>query len=131
MSKILWVSNYEPLPAQLAELRSLYGKDVEIVRDATKYKRAEDIILKYRESGATDLYVMAPLSRLHHLCAQGVHPLYSIMVEVPEPSDSDLKKKEAFWKFVGFYRLLKLELRLRPAKEDMLGPEGRGTLILK
>lgn len=130
MKKILWVSNHPPLPAQLTELRSLYGDDVEIIEDTTKYKKAEDILLRYRKSEATDLHVVAPLSRLHHLCAKGIHPLYSVMVEMPNSDGADLKKKETWWKFDGFYRLIKLELRLKPVKEDTLGPDGQGSRLV-
>jgi hypothetical protein len=83
MSVIAWFSRHAPVPSQLAELRRIYGPDVEVRVDARPFGDAADIAQRFRGSGATEMVVVAPLSVISALVDRGIRPLWAEMEQVP------------------------------------------------
>jgi hypothetical protein len=83
MPVIAWFSRHAPVPSQLAELRRIYGPDVEVRQDLRPFGTADDIVERYRASGAVDMVAVAPLSVISALVDRGLRPLWAEMEEVP------------------------------------------------
>jgi hypothetical protein len=83
--KVYWLSRHEPLPSQVAELRRLFGEDVVIEQDPKPFDSVDDILNRFRQSGADELLVVAPLSVIAQLVQRGVKPLWAEMEQVTDP----------------------------------------------
>lgn len=89
MTRILWLSRHDPLPSQEAALRSLFGADMQIVRDARLQRLVGDapaLAEQIRRAGCDEFVIVAPLSIIAVLVDQGLRPLWAEMERVP-PDD--------------------------------------------
>lgn len=68
--KIAWVSRHEPLPAQIQELKRLFGS-CEIVRLPKTFQDARELLSDVRSTGASTAVVVAPLSMIEVLLREG------------------------------------------------------------
>lgn len=84
VKKIYWVSRHEPLPAQRRELEKVFGPGVEIVADPRPFSSAEEIVSRFREVGAEEMVIVAPLNVIQRLTELGLRPLLAEM-EAIEP----------------------------------------------
>jgi len=110
--RIAWYSRHAPLPSQVAELERLAGGPVEVLNEGRMFGPAEDLALRYRQSGCDDLVVVAPLSVIAVLCQQGLHPLWAEMgrvsadrAEVTMPG-----RPPRHFRFRGFRRIRELRM---------------------
>jgi hypothetical protein len=74
--KVGWLSRHPPLPAQINELRRLFGH-VELAWDARTFGAVTELrerVLRYDE-----VVIVAPLSMLAKLTETGIHPLWAHM----------------------------------------------------
>ena len=116
MKKIIWYSQHEPLSNQIAELKRLFG-EVEIDHQGRQMDDVNKIINYFRQSGAIEIVVVAPLSVIGKICESGIKPLWAEMAEV-DPSDADLviqKRRggrlvDVGYKFIRFRRVIRLNL---------------------
>lgn len=121
--KIYWVSRYEPLPAQINELKRLFGADVELVIDPSSFDDAVDILERYKASGADELMVVAPLMVIQRLTDLGIKPLCSEMQSISRFTDpnTDVAANGRFYRFIGFKRFQELRMirtELEPLTEE-------------
>lgn len=80
MASILWISRFDPNTAEVEGLKRLYGGDVRVV--STQEDNAQQMVRLYRNGGYDDLVVVAPSVTLHHVCSEGVQPLWSEMDQI-------------------------------------------------
>jgi hypothetical protein len=117
MTTILWLSRHEPLPAQIAALRRLFGQDVEVRVDPRVYVNAEEVARRF---GAIpkprELVFVGPISVLQHLCQSGMRPLWAQMETTAprgplDPSrEVDLSSTRRA-RFVKFLRVVGVEIQ--------------------
>ncbi|MFA6131985.1 MAG: hypothetical protein WC702_02880 [Patescibacteria group bacterium] len=88
--RILWMSQHEPLPSQLAALAAMFGTDVVVEKDPRPFDSAEIIVRRFRSGGFDDLVVVAPLSVIDHLVRNGVKPLWAEMVETRDRREAEI-----------------------------------------
>lgn len=105
--KIMWFSRHEPIPKQIAELERLFG-DVEVVQDPNPFSGADDVVRRFRESGADEMVIVAPLTVIDQITKQGIQPLYAEMRLVEEgPYDVDVNgRKFVFERFTRIKRVI-------------------------
>ncbi|RLF98636.1 hypothetical protein DRN58_06555 [Thermococci archaeon] len=65
--KIAWVSRHDPLPAQVKELKRLFGENVVIVQYKRTFRDAKEIIEELKKFDLKIAVVVAPLSMIAHL----------------------------------------------------------------
>ena len=102
--KVVWFSRHRPLPSQLRELRRLFGEDVEVIPDANPFASADDVVARFRQSGATEIVVVAPLSVLAKLTERGLRPLWAEMESV-RPEEAELRGAGRYYRFRRFRRV--------------------------
>ena len=109
---ILWLSRHTPTVRQLAELERLYpGHDLKI--DKRSFDSADDIVTRYKDSGATDMVVVAPLSFVRELVRRGLHPLWAEMRQVTRGSpQAETSNNGRSYRFVKFNRIRSIEVKL-------------------
>jgi len=125
-AKILWISRHEPLASQQAELKRLFGEDVDIRIDGNPFRDASDIQARMRETNADAVVCVAPISVLKKLTEHGILPLVAEMAIVPKGdpraeveangSGGRAGRKTRYYRFVRFQRLTGVEMRY----EDVL-----------
>jgi hypothetical protein len=93
MKKVYWLSRHAPLPSQIAELRRLFGEDVVIEQDPQPFESVDDILARFRRSGADELLVVAPLSVIAQLVQRGIKPLWAEMEQVTDPRIAGIEIK--------------------------------------
>lgn len=109
---IYWASRHAPLPSQLEALKKLYGEEVKVIQDPRPFASAEEIVERYRESGANDIVVVAPLSVLARLTELGVKPLYAQMSLV-SPEKAEVVVNGRGYRFEKFLRIERVEIVFR------------------
>lgn len=109
MKKVIWFSRHPVLPTQVAELKRLFGDDVQIVTDPRPFDSAEDIVRRFRAAGGDEMVVVAPLSVLGRLCDLGIKPLWAEMEQVP-PEQAEVTAAGRHYRFVRFRRVKRLVL---------------------
>lgn len=109
MKKILWLSQHQPFPRQVAELRWLFG-DVEVRQDVNSFSSAEEIICRVREGGYDEVVVVAPLSVVAKLCELGLRPLWAEMEQTQSRRDAEVSARGRFYRFVKFRRIKAVRL---------------------
>jgi len=121
------VSRHEPIPSQLAALRSLFGASVRVDRSINSFENADQIIERYsRLSQPSEMVIVAPLSVCLKLIERGVKPLWPDMEEVPydDPAAEvqtagsgfrETGRAGAAYRFIRFRRLVGIEMNF----EDM------------
>ncbi len=75
---VLWVSRHRPLTVQVEALRKLYGPDVWVKRDPHPFANVDEVIDRFKRSGAIDMVIVAPLSVIHQLVQRGIKPLHAV-----------------------------------------------------
>ena len=111
MIRIYWLSRHHPLPAQLDELRRVFGDDTQVVEDNRPFGNATDMLARYERSGCSEMVVVLPESILRRLVDLGIRPLRAKMVEVPALTDANRETvaKSQVWRFVEFERVVRYE----------------------
>lgn len=107
--RIIWFSRHNPLPSQIAELKKIFGDDVEIVQDPEPFSSAEDVVERFLKSGAYEMVIVAPLSVIGKICEYGIKPLWAEMQQV-DPSEAEVIVSGRGYKFVRFRRVKRLNL---------------------
>jgi hypothetical protein len=85
------------------------GGDVEIITDPKPFATADDIIRRFRASGAIEMVVVAPLSVIGVICDRGLRPLWAEM-EVVSKKDAEVVASGRGYKFIRFRRVKRLVL---------------------
>jgi len=116
VTTIVWVSRHAPLPAQIRALRERFGENARIIVDPRPFSSAEEIVQRFREVNGDEMVVVAPLSVIAALCAQGIRPLYARMVPIPavEDPDTDCWASGRAYRFVQFERISEVRLVTEP-----------------
>lgn len=116
MKKVIWYSQHQPIPAQIAELKRLFG-DIAIDHQGKAFDDVNNIIKYFRNSKAIEIVIVAPLSVILKICEAGIRPLWSDMAEVPpDGADIVIQKRrqgrpiEIGYNFKGFKRVKRLAL---------------------
>ncbi len=105
------MSRHRPHTSQIATLRLLYGMDVQIEQEARPFDDARQIAQRYREGRFDDMVVVAPLSVLAVLVADGIRPLWSESVEENDPRKIDFRgARGQGFRFVRFRRITRVAL---------------------
>ncbi|MBC7340931.1 MAG: hypothetical protein H5U02_00495 [Clostridia bacterium] len=107
--RVVWFSRHDPLERQIAELRRLFGEDVQVVRDPEPFDSAEDVVRRFRAAGGDEMVVVAPLSVLGRLCDLGLRPLWAEM-EVVGPEEAEVVVSGRHYRFARFRRVKRLAL---------------------
>ena len=108
MLKILWLSQHDPLPSQIAVLKQKFG-EIKVIQDPRPFSSAEDIVGRFRKGGYDDIVVVAPLSVIAKLVELGIKPLWAQMDQVPV-SESEVSAKGRGYRFNRFRRIKALYL---------------------
>lgn len=106
--KIMWFSRHEPIPKQIAELERLFG-DVEVVQDPNPFSGADDVVRRFRESGADEMVIVAPLTVIDQITKRGIQPLYAEMRLVENEPYYDVNvngRKFVFERFTRIKRVI-------------------------
>lgn len=106
--KILWQSQHDPLPSQLAALKQLFG-EVEVVKNPLAFSSAEEIQKRFKDGGFDDIVVVAPLSVIARLVDLGIKPLWAEMDQVPL-NQAEVSAKGRGYRFNRFRRIKALHL---------------------
>ena len=106
--KILWQSQHDPLPSQLAALKQLFN-EVEVVKNPLAFSSAEEIQKRFRDGGFDDIVVVAPLSVIARLVDLGIKPLWAEMDQVPL-NQAEVTAKGRGYRFNRFRRIKALHL---------------------
>lgn len=116
-----WLSRHRPLPAHVAALDRLFGPGIRILVDPDPFADADEVLARFRASGAEEIVLVAPLTVIAALCARGVTPLRAVMTPIPQASDpwTDVEEKGRAYRFSHFERILEVRLVTVP-----LDPEG-------
>lgn len=106
--KIIWFSRHAPIPKQIAELKRLFGEEVEVVQDPNPFSGADDVVRRFRESGADEMVIVAPLTVIDQITKRGIQPLYAEMRLVEKgPYDVDVNgRKFVFERFTRIKRVI-------------------------
>ena len=118
MKKVYWMSRHSPLPSQVAELRRLYGGDVVIEQDPNPFSSADDIVERFRKSGADELLVVAPLSVIAQLVQRGIKPLWAEMEVVQNPDEAEVEAAGRYYRFVRFRRVSAIQIVFEEVTPD-------------
>lgn len=110
--KVYWVSRHRPLPAQIDELKRLFGQGTVIEIDPKPFSSAEEIVQRFRESGAQEMVVVAPLSVIAKLTELGIQPLWAQMNLVPAMTDPnrEVVTNGRVYRFEEFQRIIRVEV---------------------
>jgi len=119
MKKVYWLSRHEPLKSQISELKRLFGDDVEIIQDPQPFSSADDIIERFRASGADELLVVAPLSVIAQLVQRGIKPLWAEMAVVSSPKDAEVEVAGRYYRFVRFRRVSAIQIVFEEVTPDV------------
>jgi hypothetical protein len=110
--KVYWLSRHEPLPSQVAELRRLFGEDVVVEQDPKPFDSPlTTSSTAFRQSGADELLVVAPLSVIAQLVQRGVKPLWAEMEQVTDPALAETEAAGRLYRFVRFRRIAGIEIK--------------------
>ena len=109
MKNILWLSQHQPLPRQLAKLRQLFG-DAEVRQDVNSFSNAEEIVRRVREGGYDEVVVVAPLSVIAKLCELGLRPLWAEMEQLQNRRDAEVSARGRYYRFLKFRRITAVRL---------------------
>lgn len=109
MKKIIWFSRHDILPSQVAELKRLFGDDVQIMRDPNPFSNADEVVERFKMLGADEMVIVAPLSVISALCDRGIKPLHAEMKEVPL-EQAEVVAKNRGYQFVRFRRIKRVVL---------------------
>lgn len=107
--KIIWFSRHEPIPKQIAELKRLFGEEVEVVQDPNPFSGADDVVRRFRESGADEMVIVAPLTVIDQITKRGIQPLYAEMRLVENEPYYDVNvngRKFVFERFTRIKRVI-------------------------
>jgi len=77
--KIYWLTRYGILPSQIKELRRLFGDDVVVIEDFQPPSDADDVIRRFKESGADELVIAGWPHLIVQIVQQGIKPLWAEM----------------------------------------------------
>lgn len=107
MKKIVWFSRHEPIKKQIDELKRLFGEEVEVVQDPNPFSGADDVVRRFRESGADEMVIVAPLTVIDQITKRGIQPLYAEMRLVENEPDVDVNgRKFVFERFTRIKRVI-------------------------
>jgi len=109
--KIYWMSRHAPLQSQVTELKRLFGDDVVIMQDPQPFSYADDIISRFRLSGADELVIVAPLSVIAQIVQRGIKPLWAEMEQVTNPEEAETEAAGRLYRFVRFRRIVGIQLQ--------------------
>jgi len=109
--KVYWMSRHAPLESQVKELRRLFGDDVIVEQDPQPFSSADDIVNRFRESGADELVIVAPLSVIAQVVQRGIKPLWAEMQQVDNKSEAETEAAGRFYRFVRFRRIAGIEIK--------------------
>lgn len=119
MYRIIWLSRHEPLPAQVAELKSAFG-EVDIVQESRTWTDVEDIVNMLNTIKYDDIVVVLPESIIRKLIDRNIKPLRAVMQQLPpgEPfnKDTDVMVNGRHYRFMEFRRVLRYEFITAPLK---------------
>lgn len=132
--KIAWVSRHMPLPAQLAELRRIFG-DYELIRISKTFRDAREVAREVKEKGCKYAVVVLPLAmvaklvedreviwihaemRALHMCSKGEScPDFNVNTDVWIPLKGTEEGRHL--RFVRFWRIKEVKLILEPLRVD-------------
>lgn len=102
--KIMWFSQHSPVPRQIFELKRLFG-EVEIIQDPKPFSGADDVINRFKKSGAEEMVIVAPISVIAQIVQRGVNPLYAEMTLVGENEECDVEYRGRRYRFDRFTRI--------------------------
>jgi len=109
--KVYWMSRHEPLPSQITELKRLFGEGVIVEKDPQPFSSADDIVERFRRSGADELVIVAPLSVIAQVVQRGIKPLWAEMQQVEDPSEAETEAAGRYYRFVRFRRIVGIEIK--------------------
>lgn len=118
VKKVYWMSRHPPLPSQIKRLEEIYEENVEIIQDPKPFDNAEDIVERFKSSGADDIVVVAPLTVLQRLTELGVKPLYAKM-ELVDKEKAEVEVNGRYYRFVDFQRVHGVNIYFEPVKPVM------------
>ena len=98
------------MQSQVNELKRLFGDDVIIEQDPNPFSSADDIVQRFKTSGADELVVVAPLSVIAELVKRGIKPLWAEMKQV-DVNEAETEAAGRYYKFVRFRRIVGVEIK--------------------
>ncbi len=126
--KVMWYSRFSVTERQMAELRRLYGAEVQIVHKTIN--NVVELVSDYQQSGADDLVFIGPMAVLEIVFRLGLRPLWaqSVPCEGSHPECDVTTDNGRHFRFVRFERIVELGLRYAPKLEPLCGV--RRVLVL-
>lgn len=114
---VYWRSQHRPTPRQLRALASC-----KVTYDYSRFENAAEVVRKFRESGAEELILVAPLSVIEHVVLDHrVFPVWAEMRSSRERNeDSEVQFGDRWIGFVKFRRIKMVQKVFEP--EDVIFP---------
>lgn len=105
------MSRHQPHRRQIEALREMYGGDAIIEQESRPFDDARQIVRRFREGRFDDMVIVAPLSVIQVLCAEGVRMLWSEAVEENDPERIEFRgARNQGYRFVRFRRIKRVVL---------------------
>jgi hypothetical protein len=79
VTRIIWFSRHVPTRRQRTELESVFGTALSLEHDARAFDTADDVIARFRCSGATEMVVVAPDAVIRAIVRRGLQPIKARM----------------------------------------------------
>lgn len=114
--KVLWLSQHDLFPRQIAALRLKFGADVEVRQDVNPFTTAREVERRFREGGYDEMMFVGPLSVLDQLCQKGLNPWKAEVVEVPRAQAEWVVHGQGY-RFVSFKKVAGVEIKYIPGEE--------------
>lgn len=123
---IVWFSRHRPTRRQRQRLRELFGPELRLKRDKQPFDGADDVVARFRRSGADEMVVVAPLSVTRQILALGVRPiLVEMRVCDAKHPQAEVVTNGRHYRFIRFYRLNRITLDTEELQPRLGGRDGK------
>lgn len=110
--KIYWLSRHDILPAQMEELKKVFGDDMTLIHDRDSFSDSKDIVDRFNKSGADELVIVAPLYVIYHVLQMGIKPIKAFMTQKETFTDPNRESivNGRVHAFIKFQRILRIDI---------------------
>lgn len=114
--KIVWFSRHAPIKKQIDELKRIFGEHIEIIQDSNPFSTADEVVKRFKEIGAKEMVIVAPLSVIDAITKRGIQPLYAEMVQVSSDQSYDVDVNGRRFVFDRFTRIKRVVIEKEEVK---------------
>ena len=114
----MWMSRHSPTKRQLVTLEAVFPGHT-LIRDTRSFDTASEIVKRFKESGADEIVVVAPLTVVRELVKRGLKPIHAEMEHI-KCSDSEVETriKNRCYRFIRFTRINSINVDSTPLTQE-------------